>query len=66
VFDQVEYSHNEQKKEGLRIRDLHIMNQILIVKWMWQWFTQDKWWKEVIITNNEAFRPWKNKHASLF
>jgi hypothetical protein len=51
---------------GLGIRDLHIMNQSLLVKWMWQWFNQDRWWKEVTRIADEAYRPWENKHASLF
>jgi zinc-binding in reverse transcriptase len=51
---------------GLGIRDLHVMNQSLLAKWMWQWFNQDRWWKEVTITEDEAYRLWENKHASLF
>jgi hypothetical protein len=51
---------------GLGIRDLHVMNQSLLAKWMWQWFNQDRWWKEVTVTEDEAYQPWENKHASLF
>jgi hypothetical protein len=53
-------------KKRVGIRDLHIMNQSLIVKWKWQWFTQDRWWQEVTITEDEAYRLWENKHTSLF
>jgi hypothetical protein len=51
---------------GLGIRDLRIMNQSLLAKWMWQWLNHDRWWKEVTTTEDEAYRPWENKHASLF
>jgi hypothetical protein len=56
------------KKEqgGLRIRYLEMMNQSLLMKWMWSWLSTDNWWKEATLGIGPTYRPWDDGAASPF
>jgi hypothetical protein len=51
---------------GLGVKDLYIMNQSLNVKWMWQWMTTKKWWKEATPVCSQTDKPWELQDASNF
>jgi hypothetical protein len=51
---------------GLGVRDLSIMNQSLIAKWVWQWVTAAKWWKETIQLSYPSEKPWEMNDVPSF
>jgi Reverse transcriptase (RNA-dependent DNA polymerase) len=51
---------------GLGVRDLSIMNQSLIAKWVWQRVTAAKWWKETIQLSYPSEKPWEMNDVPSF